>query len=112
MYWIEKKNGKSEADVSLVVGKDGVNLTFRNGGAQILSKTDYVVVAIDKDKLYFKEANSAAGYKLTKKTKGNTKYCKISNKSLMEWCRSRNGGYRLHLDTARKLYYIDTIERI
>jgi len=105
--WNYKANSRRNSilDVSISIKKDGkVTFVFRNGVHEIISGTQYFVCAICKNRMFFMEADSADGYKLTvSDTKGCNRYAQMSIDDGISFI----GDYELKYDDFLELYYIE-----
>ena len=111
--WIEKSrnNSKSNADVTIKTTrrhKDSDELqmcmTFRNDCEKKITKTGFVMVGYDDERMYFVQAiDGESGFKFTGKTsKNKNKYLKIVNDDLIKFV----GDYPLLKDVKSGMYYI------
>lgn len=119
LVFITKKKNRAETDVSLNVthSQDGknntVSIVFRHGVEKLITmgKSEYVVVAQLGERVYFKYANEAEGYKLSdRKNKAHNYYTSISENvapSFYKFIEKHTGDYALKFDTDRNLHYVD-----
>lgn len=114
MNFITKSKHQSKMDISISVSsgkakeKDCTYITVRNGKAKKISKTGYASVAIDGEKLYFREESEEVGYKLSNSRSISNPSIKITNGALAKWAATHSGDYMLEYDSTRKLYFVDT----
>ncbi len=113
MEWLEreKSQNRSEFDGDVILQfeqvKDIVRLQFKfrkNSAYKIVSKEEYIIVARDKNKIYFKEATSKNGYHLSNAGL-NTKIFKV----LLTRFPVRKedlGEYNIEFDSDLGLHYI------
>ena len=117
--WITKKKSyiKESDDIVITLSTAGITkegkprerrvcIHFHNKSAQRITKTGYVMLGLDGDRLYFCEADNVSGYKITMKEKYENGTAQISDTTLMNWVSSRRGGYTLHQDAKSGLHYI------
>ena len=111
----------SKKDVSIHSGNNkgdstSANLVFRNACFHKISpNTGYVVYSVKGSRVYFKEASSREGFKLSKshKVEENNRYMTFKSTmhpALNEWCLSNEGDYDLMWDKGYGLWYIDSEE--
>ena len=111
LKFITKKKCTSNADVSIsLVGKKelATSIILRNNADRSISKTDYLVVAISGEKLYFKEAIAELGYKMSCHSSKMTKAVSIKDDELNDFALTHSGDYKLQFDREKNLFYIDT----
>jgi len=98
-------------------GTRAVNITFRNNVSDFITggKSDYIIVAVSRNRLYFKVSTKYEGYKLSISSKdlerGSTSkrvaiQCNVS-KALSEFVEKNMGDYTLKFDNNRGLHYIE-----
>lgn len=90
--------------------REYVQFAFRNNCAKAISETDYIVVAIEGTRLYFKGETKELGFKLTKSTKESNRFTRISDKDLTKWAKDKRGEYHLFFDREHHLFYVETKE--
>ena len=111
MEWLENSKGqrRSEFDGEVILSfeKNGrIQFKFRkNSIYKIISNEEYIVVANDGNKIYFKESNSKQGFRLSKWT-SNSKIFKVLRPRFPlnedDWA----GEYNLEYDSKLGLHYI------
>lgn len=123
LRFIKKNKGMGDDDVALaIVGSDikgnrAVNITFRNNVSDFIvgGKSDYIVVAVSRNRLYFRTSTKEEGYKLSISSKdlerGVTSkrvaiQCSVS-KALTNLAEKNIGDYTLKFDSNRGLHYIE-----
>lgn len=115
----KKKNRTStdDFDVSIKITnskeerkRSYVQFAFRNNCAKVISETDYIVVAIEGTRLYFKGETKELGFKLTKSTKESNCFTRILDKDLTKWAKDKQGEYPLFFDKEHHLFYVETKE--
>lgn len=113
LVFIKRKVGRLYDDVSLsITGNKRITIYFRNDVDKLItnSKTDYIIVALLKDRIYFKRSNAAEGYKLSKSTNtGKILRVQISGyvaPTLLKFVENNTGEYPLKYDPDRELHYI------
>lgn len=105
----QKNCTRSKEDVSIsLTGKKklSTSIILRNNADRKLTKSGYVVVAIDKDRLYFKESHQNEGYKLSTKAMTTSTFA-INSEELNDFALTHSGDFPLLYDKENKLYYID-----
>ena len=120
LNWVGRRTqagGHRFDDVSILLGhttkeKRCMCFTFRNGVSNLFSDTDYAVIAIFKNRVYFKGANQRDGLKLctNKETKQDTRYFRIGSERDVEHLIPFIGDYELKHDSFYDLYYIENSE--
>lgn len=95
----------SGKDVSVTVWKgNNISVTFRNDTYSKITTNDYLVVAIVKNRVYFKGANANQGYKTSKQAKNpRVQFHGKTAKALQPFV----GQHDLFLDTNFDLYFIE-----
>lgn len=115
----KKKNRTStnDLDVSIKITnskeerrRSCVQFAFRNNCARAISETDYIVVAIEGTRLYFKGETKELGFKLTKSTKETNRFTRIKDDHLTKWAKDKQGEYPLLFDKEHHLFFIETKE--
>lgn len=113
LVFIKRKVGRFFDDISLSVTSDrSITIYFRNGVDKLITngKTDYIIVALLKDRIYFKKSNITEGYKLSKSSNtGKSLRVQISGNiapSLLKFAENNTGEYPLKYDPDRELHYI------
>lgn len=117
--WITKKKSfvRESDDIVITLASAGVTsegkkrdrrvcIHFHNKSIERITKTKYVMLGLDGDRLYFCEADSVSGYKITVKEKYGNGTAQISDPTLLKWVSTRRGAYSLHQDVKSGLYYI------
>lgn len=117
LVFIKRKVGGLSNDISITVnGKDkkkSVSLYFRNGVENLITngRTDYVVVAVLGNRLYFKKADPSEGYKICYQNRSDkSKRVQISGNvapHLLRFAEHSEGEYPLSYDNERNLHYIE-----
>lgn len=121
MDFITKKKGRgvSSYDISIKPIKDShqanrnrVSITVRNRCERKIALGGYTVVAIEKNRLYFSNANQSIGFKLTKSNthseNSNYQIC-ISDTSLVKYATRYRGSYDLLFDKELNYWYIEGV---
>lgn len=123
LRFIKKNKLVGDGDVALSVvgdsnkGTRAVNITFRNNVSDFITggKSDYIVVAVSRNRLYFRTSTKEEGYKLSFSSKdlerGVTSkrtaiQCSVS-KALSEFAEKNIGDHTLKFDHNRGLHYIE-----
>ena len=116
LVWITKSKGaanrESAADVTISrtktkKGQKQSSITFRNNCFLKFAVGDYMVFAVTKTRVYFKEADAKEGFKLSKKHEfASTRYVRTAL-DLSEYI----GDYSLSYDGRLKAHYIEVTER-
>jgi len=102
---------RESEDIVLNLSKGRVIIYFHNKSGERITKTGYVAFGIDGDRLYFVEADSCEGFKISKTKSEHRGISQISDKAFVEWVRVRRGAYALHQDSKSGLHYIQAIAR-
>lgn len=113
LNWIIKGKCNLKEDISITYvnktdKKDVCNLTFRNLVDKKITKTQYVEIAIDETRMYFRETNEKIGFKVTKKKDGINGYCSIRDRQALEFAKYHGGDYDLMYDKENELFYVET----
>lgn len=120
--WFSKKKcygERTSEDIVLSIAKGGISpngkvrpervvVHFHNKSAERITKTGFVVFGIEGDWLYFREAESGEGFKITTSSHNSsigTSQCQDPH--FAEWARNRRSGYSLHKDAVDGMYYIE-----
>lgn len=116
LIWMTKSrstaNSGNSADVTIsrsgTRGKQKqTNITFRNNCFLKFAAGDYIVFAVTKTRVYFKEADAKEGFKLSKKHEhASSRYTRTAL-DLSEYI----GDYSLSYDGRLKAHYIDITEK-
>ena len=121
LSFIKRKVGMVTNDVSLRIYKTkgqrdkseriSVAITFYNETENFVTgnKSEYMVVAILKDRMYFKVSNAAEGYKVSGSKDHAGKRIQISANvcpALVRFVEVNEGEYPLKFDPDRGLHYI------
>lgn len=117
LSFIKRKVGMIQGDVALRVYKakdrknSSVSIAFHNDTETFVtgSKSEYIVVAVLKDRMYFKVSNASEGYKLSCSKDHVGKRIQISSNvcpALMRFVENNEGEYPLKFDPDRGLHYI------
>lgn len=123
LRFIKKNKLVGDGDVAISVvgnsnrGTRAVNITFRNNVSDFITggKSDYIVVAVSRNRLYFRVSTKEEGYKLSISSKdserGSTSkrvaiQCGVS-KALSEFAEKNIGDHTLKFDQNRGLHYIE-----
>ena len=116
LNFVKRKVGMISSDVALRIYKskskaDAVCISFYNEVETFVTagKSDYIVVAVLKDRLYFKVSNANEGYKLSTSKEHLSKRIQISSRvcpSLARFVEINEGEYPLKFDPDRGLHYI------
>lgn len=123
LRFIKKNKLVGDGDVALSVvgdsnkGTRAVNITFRNNVSDFITggKSEYIVVAVSRNRLYFRVSTKEEGYKLSISSKdlerGVTSkrtaiQCSVS-KALSEFAEKNIGDHTLKFDANRGLHYIE-----
>ena len=88
------------------VVKEKANFLFLEHVAQIISERGYIQIAIDGDRMYFKDTSQSIGFKLVGRESGN-RYCYITDKRIINYVREHEGDYEVKFDEKYKLYFIE-----
>ena len=110
----EKKPYKTRMDVDVYMSvikrkdsNDAVTITFYNGSEKKITNGDYIVFAIDGDRMYLNgDVNNITGWKLSD-CPNNHRRLYISRDNLLEFVKANRGYHNLSYDKDRELYYID-----
>ena len=94
-----------------------ITMTFRNGVRHLVADTEYSLVAVVKNRIFFKESDAEHGL-LVRQQKTQSKdaksydngYLRISNKDAVEAILPFVGSYDLKWDKFYELYYIEKEE--
>lgn len=120
--WFSKKKcygTRTSEDIVLSLAKGGISTNgkirpervvvhFHNKSAERITSTGFVVFGIEGDYLYFREAESGEGFKITTGLRNatiGTSQCQEPH--FVEWARNRRSGYSLHKDENNGMYYIE-----
>lgn len=120
--WISKKKcygTRTSEDIVLSISKqratpngktrlERVMVHFHNKSAERITSTKFVVFGIEGDCLYFREAESGEGFKITTSAHNatiGTSQCQDPH--FVEWARNRRNGYKLNKDENSGMYYIE-----
>mgnify|MGYP003297646411 CR=1 FL=1 len=113
LNWIGRTcNHGAKADVSVTIANQSesrrcVNVTFRNSVNELVTQTDYMVVAPFKNRLFFKSATDVNGLLLCKNANSPNRYIRINRESDVESLTKFAGNYDLKYDEFYELYYIE-----
>lgn len=107
-FIIKKSHNVSDKDISITASGNRVYITFRNNADKQIGHTGFVSVAVQGDKLYFKEADSSWGYTIRSGKSRSSVSISIKNVQLYEWAVRHSGDYTLEFDRTIALYYVDT----
>lgn len=111
--WVEKGRNatNSNADITITIAKKykdrdekHASITFRNGCEKRISRTGFVMVGYDENRVYFTQAiDGVSGFKLTSAgVKNGNRYTKVSDVNLLKFA----GNYSLLKDAKTGMYYI------
>ena len=114
-----KGNNKSSADISISIVyttmadkmngvKPKVAFTFRNKSRHAVSETDYVMIAVVKNRVFFKTSDQNNGFLIGNQS--NTKqhgYLRITQAEYVSRLAPFVGDYELKYDKFYELYYIE-----
>ena len=108
LNWIKKSKqntGLNQNDsVTISDTVCGTTFIFRNNCFSEITQTEYIMLATKNNRLYFKEATSMSGWKLTQKANKSTRYMQIRKKF-----KRFVGNYELSWDKKEGCYYIETM---
>lgn len=116
LIWMTKSKGaanrESASDITISSAKTKndrkqTNLTFRNNCFLKIAAGDYIVLAVTKTRVYFKEATAKDGFKLSKKYESASSRYVRTVLDLSEYV----GDYSLSYDGRLKAHYIDVTEK-
>lgn len=105
-----RRNRNKNASIFLSISKkcERARMTFYNKWDQTISKSGYVVIAVDGNRMYFKESTFRDGWLFTKTNYENTKYLSIKNDIIYKWIDDGGiGSYEFRYDDEVGLYYIE-----
>lgn len=91
--------------------KQRVLIHFHNKSGERITKTGYVAFGIDGDRLYFVEAESHEGFKISKSKNEYNGTTQVSDEAFVKWARVRRGAYSLHQDSKSGLHYVQAIAK-
>lgn len=86
--------------------RKGITIVFKNKAKERITKSGYISVAVNENRLYFAEKSRYEGYKASKNG-AYTYRANIVDKILYEWAKAHQGGYTLEYDEDLKYYYIE-----
>lgn len=110
---IGKRNRKKDASIFVSISKkqNKARFTFYNKWAEVISKSGYVVIAVDENRIYFKESTEFDGWFMSKTNYANTRVVSISNEKIYKWIEDGGiGSYEFRHDDELNLYYIEKIK--
>lgn len=119
LIFIKKKVGRSETDVSVNTTHsksrgNNVSIIFRNNVHRFITmgKSEFVVLALIGERIYFKYSDERDGWKLSKNGSNGTehRYVSLSENvapAFYKFCETHTGDYALKYDDDRNLHYID-----
>ena len=97
--------------VSISTKQKKARFTYYNKWAEAISKTGYVVIAIDDNRLYFKEASDMDGWFMSKTNYKATKVVSVQNENIYHWIEDGGiGSYEFKHDDQLDLYYIEKMK--
>lgn len=108
-----KRNRGNNASLLVSISKKSKRsrFTFYNEWHQTISKSGYVVIAVDGNRMYFKEASFQDGWFLSKTNYEGTKCLSINNDKIHKWIEDDGiGTYEFKYDDEVKLYYIEKMK--
>lgn len=108
-----KRKRVQDASVFVSVSKNSnhARLTFYNKWAEAISKSGHVVIAVDENRMYFKEADSADGWLMSKTKYEGTRVASIVNDNIYKWIEDGGiGTYEFKHDDELDLYYIEKMK--
>ncbi len=117
LVWMTKSKGAvnrgSAADITISRtkaknGRKQSSITFRNNCFLKFAVGDYIVFAVTKTRVYFKEADAKEGFKLSKKNEPDSSRYMRTALDLSEYI----GDYSLSYDGHLNAHYIDITEKI
>ena len=97
----------SSLDVRITDGKTCTTVTFSNKALPITKTGDYVMFAVDGNKLYFEISDDRNGYKLQKKASRSTTASCVSGVYARETLKKFEGLYRIEYDKETKHHFIE-----
>lgn len=108
-----KRSRNQDASIFVSISKNSnkARLTFYNKWAQAISKSGYVVIAVDENRMYFKEATAMDGWIMSKTKNDNIKVASIQNENIYRWIEDGGiGTYEFKHDDELDLYYIEKMK--
>lgn len=103
-----KRSNNASIFVSLSEKNQRARLTVYNKWSHTISKSGYVVIAVDGNRMYFKEASFRDGWFLTKTNYENARCLCIKNDNIYKWIDDDGfGSYEFRYDDELDLYYIE-----
>lgn len=121
LVWIRKTRGYTYAgtrDIMLSVNrgsgkvageKDRVSVHFYNKVNEQIAPGNYILFAIDGDRLYMQAGEEKEAFKISSSAK-SSKFAQVSDPVFVDWVRNRIGNYSLYQDSKSGLYYIEAKE--
>lgn len=119
LIFITKKAHRAETDVSIntTYSKDrknnSVSIIFRHDVETLITmkKSEYIIVALLGERIYFRYATQDEGYKLSdrggKKHNRYTSITESSSPAFFSFVEKHTGDYPLKYDKDRNLHYIE-----
>lgn len=98
----DKKNGT----------KARISFTFRNGARRAISENDYVLLAVIKNRIFFKTGSMNDGFLISSASTNSgivkdNGYMRVTEKECIEMLKPFIGSYDLKYDQFYELYYIE-----
>ncbi len=113
----KKQLGKRKRDkdasvfVSISKKQNRGRFTFYNKWADAISKTKYIVIAVDDNRIYFKESTEICGWFMSKTNYANTRVVSTNNEKIYKWIEDGGmGTYEFKHDDELDLYYIEKMK--
>ena len=111
LNWISKQETYSSADISIKVYRQKNScvggIIFRNKSDLAIGNNGYIQVAIDDNRLYFRQSNEKDGYHVNNKSGNSTKGLRIVNEQFYDFCKRYKGDYEMKYDRKNGLYFIE-----
>ena len=108
-----KRSRCHDASIFVSISKNSkkARLTYYNKWADAISKSGYVVIAVNENKMYFKEANETDGWIMSKTKNDSVKVSAIQNDNIYKWIEDGGiGTYEFKHDDELDLYYIEKMK--
>lgn len=89
---------------------DRIAFYFKLKAAKDITETDYIQFCINKNRIYFREADSDLGYKLTKTSSKTDPKMFVRIHALSSGDKEFEGSYDLRYDEFLELFYIEKVK--
>lgn len=113
--WIYKQNirpcKEEPSDVYVRIGnratgKKYLSIAFHNNISNVF-KSDFIVIAVLKDRVFFKPVKDTQGYKICQKSTNHYISMSLSDKQVKDFEQFNKGSFSMKFDEYYELYYIE-----